>query len=80
MAHLFVSYNLKGMHSFICRDDLVVELLGIMFWFAKKMSTNNTEQKCFSNFAIILVSMELKLGSPLCLVLLKRREKFHRQR
>ena len=80
MAHLFVSYYLKGMQSFIGRDNLVVELLGIMSLFAVKCQQITTKKKFFSNFAIILVSMELKLGSPLCLILLKRHAKFHGQR
>ena len=36
MAHLFVSYYLKGVQSFMGRDDLVVELLRIMSLFAVK--------------------------------------------
>ena len=46
----------------------------------REMSTNPTKRKFSSNFAIILVSMELKLGSPLCLIFLERRAKFHGQR
>ena len=68
------------MQSFIGRDDLVVELLGIMVLVCRKMSTNTTKQLFYTNFAIISESMELKLGSPLCLIALERHAKFHRQR
>ena len=67
------------MQSFIGRHDLVVELLGIMVLVCREMSTNTTKQWLFSNFAIILKSMELKLGSPLCLIKRERHTKFHRQ-
>ena len=80
LAHHFFSYYLKGVKRFMGRDDLVVELLGILSLFAMKCQQTTTKQKFFSSFAIILVSMELKLGSSLCLILLKRRAKFHGQR
>ena len=76
MAHRFISYNLKGMQSFMGRDSLVVELLGIMSFFAVKCQQTSTKEKFYSNFAIILVGMELKLGSPLCLILLERVQSF----
>ena len=44
------------------------------------MSTNTTKHKFFSNFAIILESMELKHSSSHCLIILERHAKFHRQR
>ena len=47
MAHLFVSYYLKGMQSFMGRDDLVVELLGVMSLFAVKCQQTTTKQKFF---------------------------------
>ena len=80
LAPLLVSYYLKGMQSFMGRDNLVVELLGIMSLFAVKCQQTTTKQEYFSNSAIILVSEELKRGYPLCLILLERHANFHGQR
>ena len=48
MAHLFVSYYLKGIQSFMGRENLVVELLGIMSLFAVKCQQTPQNRSFFN--------------------------------